>query len=148
MTRTELEMILHGVVKRHIEVVVTDLKNLTDDEKHLAVLDSFQTTLLRELWTNHLRDDLANIAEAYAIGQDNQIAVRATVAGYAVPADSDKPIVVKVEAPNTTQARVQLAMLRGASVDLTGCQGELYTAGDLGITLADDQAEFDLEGVA
>ncbi len=148
MNRRELEMILHGIVKRHVEVIVTDLKNRTDDEKHLAVLESMQSTILGGLWDLHMRDDLANIAEAYAIGQDNQIAVRATVAGYAVPADSDKPIVVKVEVGNTAQARVQLAMLRGASVDLTGCQGELYTAGDLGITLADDQAEFDLEGVA
>lgn len=148
MIRRELEMILHGVVKRHIEVIVTDIKNQTDDEKHLAVLDSMQTTILARLWDHHMRDDLANIAESYAIGTDNQISVRATVAGYAVPADDDKPIVVKVEAPNNPQARVQLAMLRGASVDLTGCQAELFTAGDLGITLLDDQAEFDLIGVA
>lgn len=125
MQRHYLEMALMASVREHLSTAM----GLTGPGADVAAL----IVGLRE---SGLEKALGNLAESFALGQENQIGVRALIAAYQVPADKEKPIVIKLEADNNSLTGVQLAMLKGEAVDLTGCQGELFAAKDLGIHLS------------
>jgi len=141
MERRHLEIAMLGIIRQQL----IDARQILEAQyEHFDIyIDDLVTAMQRA----GLGKALGNMAESFAIGTENQIGIRAVIAGYTVPADEDKPIAIKLEADNNTLTGVQLAMLRGQTVDLTGCQGELFAACDLGIHVAPQYDMFE-EAVA
>lgn len=141
--------------RKHLEIAMMSLivDRLNDVRQMFAdfpVEPEFQAVkisdIVEAMFRRGLGRNLGNLAESFALGDDNRIGVRAMVAGFSVPTDRDKPIVIKLEADNNALTGVQLAMLGDTAVDLTGCQGELFAASDLGIHLPPQMEMF--EGAA
>lgn len=143
MQRKHLEIAMMGIIANRLNKV----RHMLED---FPVEPEFQDARVSDVVAAMLRHglgrDLGNLAESFALGDDNRIGVRATVAGFSVPTDRDRPIVIKLEADNNALTGVQLAMLGDTAVDLTGCQGELFAASDLGIHLPPQMEMF--EGAA
>lgn len=142
MQRKHLEIAMLGIIRDQLMGAGSMLEMpCAPDQFDIYVYD-----IMTELQRRGLGKKLGNVAESFVLGEENRIGVRAIVAAYQVPSDEDKPIVIKIEADNNNLTGVQLAMLKGQAVDLTGCQGELFAASDLGIHLA---PQYDLfEGAA
>lgn len=141
MERKHLEIAMLGIVRQQL------IESKTLMESQYEHFEIHIDDLIAKMRSAGLGKTLGNLAESFALGTENQIGIRATIAGYQVPADDEKPIVIKLEADNNTLTGVQLAMLRGQAVDLTGCQGELFAASDLGIHVAPQYDMFE-EAVA
>lgn len=132
MQRTYLEMSMIATIREHLVKV----KEHFPDSGHPDGEDLLIADIINQMRVNGLDTALGNLAESFVLGEENRIGVRAVVAAYQVPADTDKPIVIKLEADNNRLTSVQMAMLKGEACDLSGVQGELFAASDLGIHMA------------
>lgn len=142
MQRKHLEIAMLGIIRDHL----VEARNLLQSPCDPDHIESHIGDIVIELQRRGLAKSLGNLAESFVLGDENRIGIRAIVAAYQVPSDEDKPIVIKLEADNNNLTGVQMAMLKGQAVDLTGCQGELFTAHDLGIHMAPQYELF--EGAA
>lgn len=138
MDRKYLEAAITGTIREHL----SRLEGLLMRESDPDDVSLYITDIVDALRSGGLDKALGNLAESFTLGEENRIGVRAVIAAHQIPADPDKPIVIKLEAANNNLTGVQLAMLRGEAVDLTGCQGELFAASDLGIHLAPEMDLF------
>jgi len=140
MQRKHLEIAMLGIIR---DQLLAERKLMQSEYVDFEIhIDDLMTKMQRQ----GLGKLLGNLAESFVLGDENQIGVRCIVVGYQATSDEDKPIAIKLEADNNRLTGVQLAMLKGQAVDLTGCQGELFAASDMGIHMA---PQYDLfEGAA
>ena len=116
MTRNILKRILMSAVVNH----------LAEIGKRLEIGDETVADIRARLYQGECPDDLANIAESYALRDAGTLAVRGVVDSYKVPLDPEGEIVVTVQVNNSRLAAQSLAEMQRDTVDIRGAQLPLF----------------------